>query len=345
MIDRLPHSTQLMYSELLDELVHAALSSRGITFAARTIDGRAYWYLEYVIGPSKQAFYLGPDDDETRARVEAAQARWKADASSAETRARLVAMLRSGGAIALPSGHARVLEALSQAGVFVQRGVVIGSHAFALLGNALGVRWTASATRTKDVDLAHDPEVSITVPDLQVDLQESLRAANQDFLPVPALNRKHPSTTFTVRGEDLSVSLLTPMRGRPDSMPRRIAALNAMAAPMRFLDYILEDIQPAVVPVRSGVLVNVPSPARFALHKLVVSQRRPAAFATKARKDLRQADMILDVLFDDRPGDLMLALDAARAMPPKFLSQISKGASRLAEPNRERLHALVDGSN
>ncbi len=34
-----------------------------------------------------------------------------------------------------------------------------------------------------------------------------------------------------------------------------------------------------------GVLVNVPAPARFALHKLVVAAMRPAALQAKAAKD------------------------------------------------------------
>lgn len=51
-------------------------------------------------------------------------------------------------------------------------------------------------------------------------------------------------------------------------------------------------------------LVNVPSPARFAFHKLLVSQMRPAAFSAKSVKDVAQAAQVLSVLLDSRPGDL-----------------------------------------
>ena len=329
MVEGLPESTQLLYSQLLDELLRTAYSARGITFVTRDVKGNRYHYMDYVIGSARQSYYLGPDEPELRERVEAAKERWARDSASKEERARLVSMLRAGKAVTLPAGHARVLEALAQAGVFVVGGVVVGSHAYALMANALGVRWDRATLRTQDVDLAHDYEIHVTVPDADVAIEEALERADKGFFAVPVLNRKHPSTTFKLRGAELSVSLVTPMRGPPDSTPKRVPSLNAMAKPLRFLDYLLDDVQPAAVPVRSGVLVNVPSPARFALHKLVVSQRRPAAFEAKARKDVQQAREVLSLLVDERPGDVLLAIDAAREMAPKFLKQLRAGLERM----------------
>ena len=335
MIRRLPQATQLLYSELLDELLHAALSKRGISFFTRTINGRDYWYLQYVIGSSQQSYYLGPDDERTRARVGATRARWEHDDDSREGRTRLVSMLQAGGGTAPTASHARVLEALAQAGVFTVGGVLVGSHAFAQLANTLGVVWERATMRTKDIDIGHGH--SVVVPDAKVDLEEALNAANKDFIPVPALNRKHPSTTFSLRNRDLSVTLLTPMHGKPNGAPRPISALRAMAEPVRFLDYLLEDVQLAAVTVRDGILVNVPAPARFALHKLVVSQRRAPAFETKAKKDVVQAQAVLEVLLEDRPGDILIAAEAAEAMPRKFISQLRTGLGRVEEKTRQRV--------
>ncbi len=61
--------------------------------------------------------------------------------------------------------------------------------------------------------------------------------------------------------------------------PVVIKGLNSAAEPVRFLDYLIEENQPAAVPMGSGLLIRIPAPARFALHKLVVSRRRPAAMA------------------------------------------------------------------
>ena len=86
-----------------------------------------------------------------------------------------------------------------------------------------------------------------------------------------------------------------------------------------------------MIPFRSGLFVNVPHPARFALHKLVVSRRRPVAQQIKARKDVQQATELLNVLLEDRPGDIWIALEAAQSMPDKFLSQLSKGIEQLPD--------------
>ncbi len=45
-----------------------------------------------------------------------------------------------------------------------------------------------------------------------------------------------------------------------------------------------------------GFLVLVPTPARFALHKVIVSTERPASQETKAVKDLAQAAQMLEHL-------------------------------------------------
>jgi hypothetical protein len=42
--------------------------------------------------------------------------------------------------------------------------------------------------------------------------------------------------------------------------------------------------------------LRLPDPARFALHKLIVSQKRPLKKADKAAKDLQQAVAVIDML-------------------------------------------------
>jgi hypothetical protein len=58
------------------------------------------------------------------------------------------------------------------------------------------------------------------------------------------------------------------------------------------------------------VLVNIPSPARFAMHKLWTSMQRPTAFQAKAAKDRIQAEQLIEVLIEDRPDDLRDAWNA-----------------------------------
>ena len=99
----------------------------------------------------------------------------------------------------------------------------------------------------------------------------------------------------------------------------------------------IEDNQFAAIAFRSGILVNVPAPARFAVHKLVVSRRRPSAQQVKARKDIQQATELFNILIEDRPGDIWIALDAASTMPRKFQSHLKEGINLLPDDTRQAL--------
>ncbi|MDH5518522.1 MAG: nucleotidyltransferase domain-containing protein [Gammaproteobacteria bacterium] len=149
------------------------------------------------------------------------------------------------------------------------------------------------------------------------------------FIEVPALNRKAPSTSFKIQGKQLSVDLLTPMTGKTDTRPVHISSLNTFAEPVRFLDYLLEDTQPAVIVARAGILVNVPAPARYALHKLVTAERRPAAMHLKANKDMNQATQLLSFLLENRAGDITSAVKATKIMPEKFQQQLKNSINKL----------------
>ena len=184
--------------------------------------------------------------------------------------------------------------------------------------------------RQRDIDIADERRLGIAVrPRDDLRLETLLRESGMGFVAVPSLDRKAPSTEFSLRGRELSVELLTPMRGRPDGAPVFLPSLGAWAEPVRHVDFLLDDAQIAVLLHAHGILVNVPAPGRFALHKLVVAERRAAAFAGKARRDRAQAEMLLEVLLEDRPGDLILAAEAATAMGERFSRQLRQGLGRL----------------
>jgi hypothetical protein len=128
-----------------------------------------------------------------------------------------------------------------------------------------------------------------------------------------ALSPTDPATSFRVRGTEIEVELLTPLVGKESNRPIRIEPLGAAATPLRFLDYLIEETQPGAIVGGSGVLVNVPRPGRFALHKLIVASRRAVARApafAKAPKDRAQASALLSVLLSEFPGEITLAWKA-----------------------------------
>jgi hypothetical protein len=254
--------------------------------------------------------------------------RWRRGRSEAASRAELVAMARAGGAQVVAAAEADVMQRLTPA--FRSGAVLVGSHAFLVLGNQLGVRWGESLARTEDVDIAKDRgiDVALAREGRRIDLQEALGAPLPRF---SILNPKHPATVFRVRGTEIEVELLTPMVGREQERPVKLEAFGAAATPLRFLDYLIEETQPGVVLGGAGVLVNVPRPGRFAMHKLIVASRRPtrSAGATKAPKDLAQAEALLRVLLAELPGEITLAWKALSRRGPAWVSGAARSLANL----------------
>ena len=92
-------------------------------------------------------------------------------------------------------------------------------------------------------------------------------------------------------------------------------------------------------------MINVPAPGRFAIHKCVISQKRPAAFAAKALKDRNQAKQVFRVLLEDRPSDITLAYDAAKIQGDSFVKSFDAGLNmlddKLAAAVRDQLNDHV----
>jgi hypothetical protein len=334
-------TTQLLYAELLQQCVVALPNPRGISFVSKQVSGNRYWYLELVVGSSKRQYSLGRDTTTLREQIEKQKELYASAVPDLKQRERLVNMLVSGGAFAPDASTGRVLEVLGQAGTFLAGGVLIGSHAFNTYGNMLGMSWDSAAMYTQDMDLASQRQLEVAMNIDAPDVKSLLLECGLGFFEVPALNLKSSSTSFKIRGQEFHVDLLTPLYGRDTGEPVCLPHFNSYAQPMRFLEYLLDDIQGVVIPFRSGVLVNVPTPARFAVHKLVVSQRRPPAQQTKARKDMQQANELLTILLEDRPGDVWTALDAATDMSDKFQTQLMQGVEKLPLPVKKAMRSHV----
>jgi len=293
--------------------------------------------MELVVGSTKRQFSLGPDSDGLRAQIEHQKTLYARAAPDLKQREKLVAMLISGGAFTPGAADGRVLEVLAQAGAFLSGGVLVGSHAFNSYANMLGVGWGSAAMQTQDMDLASHRQVSVAMRQDTPDVKSLLLESGMGFFEVPALNVKSPSTSFKVRGQEFHVDLLTPQQDATAGEPVFLPHFKTYAHPIRFLEYLLEDNQLAAIAFRSGILVNVPAPARFAVHKLVIYRRRPAAQQVKARKDIQQAIERVNILLEDRPGDIWIALDAARHMPRKFQSHLKEGINLLPGNTRHVL--------
>lgn len=334
----LPAETQTLYAELLERLL-AERARRGVakapgTFTTKKVKGETYAYFQYSEpGGKVRQLYLGrsgPLHERLVARFKAEKPDILKERADIE---RLCAQTRVGGAWMMGPRAGRVLKSFADAGVFDAGAVLVGTHAFGALGNLLGVRLTGASLRTDDLDLA---AVSLLAASGgEVDAEDALDRLELGFLPVPGLDSRQPSTSFKVRGGSLRVDFLTPGEGgKPVPLPR----LGTNAQPLPFMDYLIENPERAAVLDSGGFLVAVPTPARFALHKVVVSTERPSTQESKAAKDLAQAAALIGFLAEARRGDLRLAHDALRERG--WLPRFERGRARLASAHPDAAKAL-----
>lgn len=334
----LPAQTTTLYAELLERLL-ADAARRGVgkapgTFTTKTVKGETYAYFQYSEpGGKVRQLYLGRSGPP----LEKIVARFKSERPDVEKERagveRLCAQVRAGGGWTMGPRAARVLKAFADAGVFEAGAVLVGTHAFGTIGNLLGMRLSGANLRTDDLDLA---AVSLLAASGgSADAEDALERLEMGFLPVPGLDSRHPSTSFKVRGESLRVDFLTPGKGgAPVALPR----LGTSAQPLPFMDYLIENPEKAAVLDAGGFLVSVPSPARFALHKILVAPERPVSQQSKAAKDLAQAAQLLEALAETRPGDLLLAHDALTQHG--WAARLARGAKRLAQAHPAAAAAL-----
>ncbi len=272
-------------------------------FVPKIVKGHKYWYYQYTepAGVRRQVF-VGPEGEAVQALI--ARAGQPAAAESLGPLARAAVVL--GGAEVLPR-HYRVLRRLGEYGFFQAGGVLIGTHAFVAYGNMLGVKWLGvDASQTQDIDFAHaGKNISLALaPECQVQTHEAILSLNMGFLPITGLSGKTGGAYLIPNEKEFRLDFLTTV-GSSGEAPFEHPDLHVTLQPLRFMEFSLENVQQtALLCGNSAITVNVPHPARFALHKLIVAGEREGAFVSKSGKDLIQAGLLLTVLRDQRPWEV-----------------------------------------
>ena len=325
-MDQIPMETQTLYAELLDQVrILEARRSIGHLkggFTTKSKGGNTYYYFQHSEpGGARKQVYIGKESQAILNLVNKWQEEKQYSEGDMEGVQRLCSQARVGGAITTSHAQSRVLQSLADAGIFRMGGVLVGTYAFALMGNLLGYRWEQAGMRTEDIDIVsiRNLDLDLALPEQpRIDVRKVLDKLEMGFFPIPPLNHKKESTSYMVRKKALRVDVLTPSRTRgEDYQAVNVPGFNSAAQALPYLDYLIENPLPAVAINGGGILVNVPDPARYAFHKLIVAQERPVIEHGKKTKDLRQSSLLFKVLHEERPGDLSLA----------WQSLVARGAS------------------
>lgn len=301
----LPLNAQTAYAQLLDAALSAehfrSVADLAGSFANKTIKGHRYWYYQFTEPSGKpRQLFVGPDNEAVNRLIE--RSRQPAVSES------LIPLANS--AIALGCApilfrHFKVIRRLAEYGFFQAGGVLVGTHAFLALGNMLGVRWGESS-RTQDSDFAHaGKSLALVLPsNIEVRTHGAIESLGMGFLPVSGLSGKAGATYLIPREPEFRLDFLTPLH-RGGTVPYEHPQLQVTLQPLKFMEFSLVQVQQAVQFCPEGAVVaNVPHPARYALHKLLVTGERTGAFAAKTAKDIQQAAALLALLRERRPWEL-----------------------------------------
>ncbi|WP_114011332.1 nucleotidyltransferase family protein [Cohaesibacter intestini] len=306
----------------------------------KTINGRKYWYDQYRIGNDRIHRYVGEDGPEMRDRLSRHEAISRNREQSRKNRSRLMRILRAEDYLVSDVANGQAVSAMAKVGVFRLGGTLVGTQAFRCYEGELGVRLPLDqAAMTLDIDIASFERLSIALDDV-VDrpLDEVFR--DLEFEPVPTLD---PGKTWKWRQttRETLVEFLTPSFEEAEEI-RSLPALGVSAQSLHFLNYLIAE--PIQVPFlyRSGVLVQVPRPERYAIHKLIVADRRRNR-DLKSAKDLAQAEYLIGILLRDRPDDLREAYETAMDAGPAWRRHIASSLDKIPSV-REILHLTESSS-
>lgn len=240
----------------------------------------------------------------------------------------LIRILRAEGYASIDRTTGSLLDAFSKTGVFRLGGTLIGTVAFRLYEGELGVGLGFDRlAQTDDIDVASFERLSFALNDtVTTPLETVFRELK--FLPQPALE---PTSVWRWAQSTRGTLVEFLMPAQKDEGVRPLPALGVSAQALRHLDFLLEQPITAVGLYRSGVRVQIPRPEAYAIHKLIVAERRRGgADAIKARKDRAQAAFLIEALADIRPDELAEAYADALSRGPRWKEQISRSLKKMS---------------
>jgi len=321
MSEEIPLTLQTAYADLVERVAAAAFNeefAESGSFVSKIVRGKRYWYFQLGTEAGRKQRYVGPEAPELLERIQ----RHKEVHDDHKERQTIVSALVRSAYLPRPLPKiGEIVAALARAGVFRLGGVLVGTVAYQAYSAMLGALLPRRSVQTTDVDIAQFKNIAIVAEERLPPIIGVLKQVDRTFRDVPSL---HGPRAVSYQGSGgIRVDFLTPKTGPETDAPERLSALGTDAQPLRFLDFLIRDPQPAVLLHGAGTYVQVPAPQRYAIHKLIVAQRRPIG-AAKRDKDLVQAEALLAVLSKSHSQALQAAWREAVGRGKKWRTLIAE---------------------
>lgn len=245
---------------------------------------------------------LGPDSDKTRQILKhfeqgQAQARTKYDGLTERlrTQIRLNRALRIG---RLPRAAAEILAAMNDAGLD-REFLVVGTHALYAYESMAAVHVDPGALASDDLDLCFDARRPLQLVTDKLQRQNTagllglLARVDKTYTPMSA-----PGVFRAVNAKGFMVDLITAQRSMSDSDRVTFGADDLVAAEVPNLHWLINAPKVEHVTIASNgrpVMMQVPDPRAFALHKAWLSQQSTRE-PVKRQRDKSQAKIAVAIV-------------------------------------------------
>lgn len=207
-----------------------------------------------------------------------------------------------------------VLRRLDKAGV-LKDVVLVGSWCVLFYRKYFSGKKYITSLTTRDMDLLiphpRNMKAKTDVAELLKDLGFIIGfTGSQGFIRL-----EHPQ---------LIIEFLVPERGRGSAKPYNLPQLGLNAQTLRFLEFLSQN----TIKIKAGsILITLPHPAHFGLHKLLVMTRRPKI--ERQAKDKEAAIRVLNALIDsDQSDTIKCAFDT---MPKRWQAIVRKQLTDITE--------------
>ncbi len=335
LIKRHSHIAHAAYHDLKRSLLDEVVSTVRGTPRREQRNGRNYWYDIYRIGSDVRKKYIGEDTPELQNRLDHIKDLKEDAAERKKNRTRLIKIIRAEGFLNMDAATGSLLSAMANAGAFRLGGTIVGTYAFRLYESELGIRYSFDQmAQTGDIDIASFEALSLALAASGDTVETPLNDVLSEFsfAPAPSLN-DHRTWRWRQTRNEMLVEFLTPSFQEEETI-RPLAALGVDAQSLYYLNYLLAEPIKAAGLYRSGVLVQIPRPERYAIHKLIVSdRRRGGSDSLKSQKDMMQAEFLIGILAEDRPDELKEAYHDAINSGPRWQERLQKALSRMPKSN------------
>lgn len=297
---------QNSYADLVSNVFSCQFDRKfpaGSRFSCMKIKSRDYWY---AFLPDGKRRYLGPDREEMRRAIESER-----DAAVLDRENAAIIKSLIGAGVPQPGLNiGKTIEDLSWNGFFRLRGVLVGTLAFQAYHAVFGVTpkelaneglsacgfendhirkiaGSQFAARTSDIDQSQFRSISLAIDDSLEKALTNILSESGGFEQITGFLPGENLPKWRNKRTGLLVDLLTPFVSKEHEETDYLPTFSAHAVKLKFLDFLIYDELHAVLIHKSGVPINIPQPARYAVHKMIISRERRDV--EKQQKDVLQA--------------------------------------------------------